>query len=257
MARHQHPETTADLDAEFGVPFPGTVVPAAQWTQTAWKALPTQPIQWPERFGNANPVVLDVGCGNGRSTIGLALENPSQNYVGIDPLPVVIRYAVRRANQRGLTNVRFAVAEGRDFFERLVPPASLAEVHIYHPQPYYDMAYVHCRLITPEFIALVHSRLVSGGRLVVQTDNPGYWHYIATLVPLFFDFSEHPDPWPTAPAGRTRREILARRQGLTIHRGVGTAKVGLDPADLRQRGEQLPLPLFSADRRLRALDRLE
>jgi tRNA (guanine-N7-)-methyltransferase len=183
------------VEYEFGVPFPGQVVPAQQWTQTAIKRLPTTgPFDWSAIFGRDAPRLLDLGCGNGRFLIAHALAHPDWDHLGVDCLPVVIRYAVKRANQRGLTNIRFAVADAREVMERLIPPGSIAEIHIYHPQPYYDLAELHRRLITPHFLVLVHRALQPGGKLVIQSDNPGYWNYIRQLVPIFFHFEERQEP---------------------------------------------------------------
>jgi tRNA (guanine-N7-)-methyltransferase len=200
-------------------------------------------------------VVLDLGCGNGRYTIGSALTRPTHDHLGIDILPVVIRYARKRANQRGLTNVRFAVLGAHELVERYVVPGTVAEVHCYHPQPYYDSAQAHRRLITPAFLASVHRALSPGGLFVLQTDNPGYWRYITDVVPVFFDFHERIGRWPDAPKGRTRREIVALKQGLPVFRGHGTAKADLSEAQAMTLAEALPPPIFNADRRLRELDR--
>jgi tRNA (guanine-N7-)-methyltransferase len=202
-------------------------------------------------------VVLDLGCGNGRYLIGSAWWRRDHDHLGLDILPVVIRYATRRANQRGLTNIRFAVGHAHDFLARLVAPHSVAEIHLYHPQPYYDPAEAHRRLVTPAFLALVHRALVPGGLFYLQTDNPGYWAYMRTIVPLFFAWEERDRPWPDAPKGRTRREIIALKRGLPVFRGVGTARADLDEGEARRLAEQLPPPVFDADRRLRELDRLE
>src|SRR5262245_3152094 len=163
------------IEREFGVPIAGEVLEPGRWTRTALKRLPEGPLDWAALFGRRAPVVLDLGCGNGRFLIGSAVWRPDHDHLGIDVLPVVLRYATRRANQRGLTNLRFAAADGRGLLERHVPPGSVAEVHCYHPQPYYDPAQVHRRLVTPAFLALVHRSLVPGGLFFVQTDNPGYW----------------------------------------------------------------------------------
>ena len=200
--------------------------------------------------------MLDVGCGNGRYLIGSALTRPDHDHLGIDILPVVIRYARKRGNQRGLANIRFAVLGGRELLEKHVPPHSVAEIHCYHPQPYYDAAKVHLRLITPQFVAQVHRALVPGGLFVVQTDNPGYWRYIKEVVPFFFDFHERIGRWPDAPKGRTRREIVALRKKLPVFRGHGTAKRDLDDEEALRWAESLPPPTFDADRRLRDLDKL-
>jgi tRNA (guanine-N7-)-methyltransferase len=201
--------------------------------------------------------MLDLGCGNGRYLIGSAVWRPQFDHVGVDILPLVIRYATRRANQRGLANIRFAVIGGRELLADYVAPASVAEVHCYHPQPYYDLADVHKRLITPEFLLLVRRTLAPGGTFFLQTDNPGYWRYMSQVVPVFFDLDERPGCWPDAPKGRTRREIIALRRGLPVFRGVARPKDGLQEAEALALAQSLPLPTFDADRHLRELDGLE
>jgi len=244
------------VEREFGVAFPGRVVEQSTWTQTALKAMPEGHLDWRVLFGRDAPVVLDLGCGNGRYLIGSALARPDHDHLGTDVLPVVIRYARKRGNQRGLANLKFAVLGGRELLERHVAPHSVAEVHCYHPQPYYDPAKVHLRLVTPAFVALVHRALKPGGLFVVQTDNPGYWKYIKDVVPFFFEFHERIGRWPDAPKGRTRREIIALKKKLPVFRGHGAAKADLSEYAALRWAESLPPPTFDADRRLRDLDRL-
>lgn len=246
------------IEREFGVPIAGEILDPALWTQTALRKLPEQGrLNWEELFGRRAPVVLDLGCGNGRFLLQSAVWRPDHDHAGVDVLPVVIRYATRRGNQRGLTNLRFAVAHGRAFLERWVEPGSVAEIHCYHPQPFYDPRDIHKRLITPEFLALVHRSLVSGGRFFLQTDNPGYWRYMQAVVPVFFEWEERQGSWPDAPKGRTRREIIALRRRLPVFRGSGTAKHRLSAPEAVELAAALPPPVFDADRRLRELDELE
>ena len=84
-------------------------------------------MNWAELFGRDAPVVLELGCGNGRFLIGSAATRPTHDHLGVDPLPVVIRYARKRANQRGLANVRFAVLGGFELLNRFVEPESVNE----------------------------------------------------------------------------------------------------------------------------------
>lgn len=251
-------ERPAPLEREFGVPIPGEVLPPERWAKTALKKLPPPgPLDCAALFGRAAPLVLDLGCGNGRFTLSSALARPHFNHLAVDILPVVIRYATRRANQRGLTNVRIAVIGGRELLRDYIAPGAATEIHCYHPQPYYDPREIHLRLITPEFLALVHRALAPGGLFVLQTDNPAYARYMRQVVPEFFHLAEHAGRWPDAPRGRTRREILAIRERLPIFRGVATRRDELTEADLQRLAHDLPRPTFDADRRLQRYDRLE
>lgn len=252
------PRKRRSIEREFGVPFAGEILDPGQWTQTALKKLPAEgPLDLPGLFGRAAPLIVDLGCGNGRFLLGSAVWRPDRDHLGIDPLPVVIRYATRRANQRGLTNIRFAVCDALRLLAHHLPPHSAEEIHCYHPQPYYEPNQVHLRLITPSFLALVHRTLTPGGQFFIQTDNPGYWRYIREIVPVFFAFHERIGRWPDAPKGRTRREIIALRRGLPIFRGSGPALPGLSEAEALRLAEALPPPVFDADRQLRELDERE
>ncbi len=255
MSHDRPPRKRRQIEREFGVPFAGEILDPAQWTQTALKKLPEQgPLDLAALFGRSAPLIVDLGCGNGRYLLGSAVWRPDFDHLGIDVKPVVIRYATRRGNQRGLTNLRFAVVDAERLVRDYLPAGSVSEFHCYHPQPYYDPTQVHRRLITPAFLALLHLALKPGGQFFVQTDNPGYWRYIREVVPYFFDFHERIGRWPDAPKGRTRREILALRRGLSIFRGQGSARLGLSVQQAQELAGTLPPPIFDADRRLRQLD---
>jgi tRNA (guanine-N7-)-methyltransferase len=246
------------IEREFGVPIAGEVLDKSRWTQTALKSLPKEGfLDTSLIFGRRAPIVLDLGCGNGRYLIGSSVWRPDHDHIGVDSLPVVIRYAVRRGNQRGLMNLRFALCGARELLSRWIAPASISEIHCYHPQPYYDRTQIHRRLITPEFVGLAHRSLEPGGLFFIQSDNPGYWRYIQEIMPHFFDFEERQAQWPDAPKGRTRREIIALRRGLPVFRGTGRARAGLSREEATRMASELPPPVFDADRSLRELDEIE
>jgi len=253
----EHIPAAGSTEDEFGVPVPGVVLPQEHWARTALKKIPDGVLDWNMLFGRTAARVIDIGCGNGRSMLVSALARPECDFLGVDILPVVIRYATRRANHRGLSNTRWAVIGGRELLLHHTAAGSISEVHCYHPQPWYRRDQVSRRLITPEFLSLVHRSLQPGGRFVLQTDHPLYWGYMLKILPYFFEWRELSGPWPEAPAGMTRRELIAVERGLPIFRGEGRAKLDLDSERAMQLAESLPLPIFNADRRLLELDRLE
>lgn len=87
------------------------------------------------------------------------------------------------------------------------PGASVAEIHLYHPQPYRDDEGLGERLLTPRFFESVRNALVPDGLFVIQTDNRGYWKYIRKPLHLFFFLSERDAPWPDAPGCCTRQRF--------------------------------------------------
>ncbi len=246
-----------EIEREFGVPIAGEILDPAFWTRTALKKLPVEgPLDVAAIFGRCAPLVVDLGCGNGRYLIGSAVWRPAYDHLGIDILPLVLRYATRRANQRGLTNIRFAAIDGQTLVRRYLTPGSVREAHCYHPQPYHDPREAGRRLLAPAFLADLHRVLEPGGQLFVQTDNAPYWYYLRGVLPNYFAFTEQSGPWPDAPRGRTRREIIALRRGLPVFRGSGVAKP-LTEAERTHLAATLPPPDFDAGPRSRELDELE
>jgi len=246
------------IEREFGVPIPGRILDRSEWTQTALKKLPADgPLDLSALFGREAPLIIDLGCGNGRFLLGSALTRPECDHIGIDILPMVLRYATRRGNQRGLGNLRFAAIDAQRFLGIYLADASVHEVHCYHPQPFHDPREAHKRLLTPDFLVSVHTVLEPEGRFFVQTDNAAYWKYVSGILPAFFDFHEQLGPWPDTPKGRTRREIVANRRGYPIYRGWGVKKPGVTREELLSLATSLPRPTFDAGPRQKDLDELE
>lgn len=237
-----------DIELEMGIPIPGAIQPKEQWTQTAIKRLPEAPFAWPDLFRRDAPVAIDIGCGNGRFTISSAVRRPDWDHLGIDALPTVIRYATRRGNQRGLTNVRFAVSDGWKLLDRLLVDESVDEFHIYHPQPFSSVEDSSRRMLTPQFLGLLHRRLKPNGKVFLQTDRRPYWQYITNCFSALFDWEEILEPWPEDPHGRSRREMLSQDQKLTIYRGIATRRSAISPEDFFKIVEQMPAPEFAVDR---------
>lgn len=237
------------IEYEFGVAIPGQIKPPAQWARTALKRLPPDgPLNWEDLFGRQAPVVVELGCGNGRYTLLSAVRRPEYDHFACDVLAAAIRYATRRANQRGLNNVRFAVKDAETVARHYLAPGSVAEVHLYHPQPFHDRREAKRRLVRPAFLAAVHRALRPGGTFTLQTDCAAYWKYMKKVLPSFFVFQEQTGPWPDAPEGRSRREIVARQRGLEIFRGQGVRRNELTETEIAALLRSLPHPTFHSRR---------
>jgi len=233
------------IEYEFGIPIPGQILPEEAWTRTAIKRLPDAGVlDWTSIFGHERSMCLDIGCGNGRFTLASAIERPDWNHVAIDSLPAVIRYATRRANQRGLANTRFIAVDGWRLLNDYSNDQTWDEIHIYHPQPYADPRKANRRMLTPDFLLLLHQKLREHGALFLQTDRRSYWDYMQATLPAVFEWTPIEGEWSDGPAFRSRREILAIKQGLPIFRGMARRRPDWTTDSLSQCIAQLPQPQF-------------
>ena len=164
----------------------------------------------------------------------------------------MIRYATRRANQRGLHNVAVRRQGRRDVPRALTSPrrASPRSTSTI-PSPTTTLARRIAACITPRFLADVHrASQPAAGLFVIQTDNPDYWEYMTRVFPTSSTCTSRPSPWPDAPEGRTRREIIARQRGLAIFRGLGMRRDDLDRHAALELAGSLPEPSFRSSRPL-------
>lgn len=237
-----------DRDSRRELPFPGRVLARELWSRTRVALGPKgQRFDWRAAFGRDALHVVDLGCGNGRYLVGSALARPDVDHLGIELVPPAVRLGSLRAGQRGLTNCKFAWGDASEFILERAEPGSLDEVHLYHPQPYYDARKVERRQLTPEILAAIHRSLRRGGLFVFQTDNPAYMQYARQTVPHLFEWRELDGEWPDQPQGRTLREIVARSRGLAILRAEARRR-DLGEAEVAARTASMPQPDFDANR---------
>jgi tRNA (guanine-N7-)-methyltransferase len=128
-----------------------------------------------ELFGNANPLEVEIGCGKAKFLIPRAQEHPGINFLGIDVMWKWMKYAVQRSDKRRLANIRFIKADARSVVKYGIPERSVSIFHIYFPDPWPKRRHRKRRLVTGEFLRLLHSRLRDDGLIELATDHEDYF----------------------------------------------------------------------------------
>ncbi|AFK05323.1 tRNA (guanine-N(7)-)-methyltransferase [Emticicia oligotrophica DSM 17448] len=139
--------------------------------------------KWRESFfKNDNPIVLELACGKGEYTTGLAKEFPNKNFIGIDIKGDRIARGSKRAIDMGLTNVAFlrtSMAYLEEFFEE----NEVNEIWLIHPDPQPRDKEERKRLTNNRYLSLYKKILKNEGDFYFKTDNFPLFEYSLVTIP--------------------------------------------------------------------------
>lgn len=133
-----------------------------------------QPLDWGRVFPARRPVHLDLGAGDGGFAAAFARENPGVNLLAVERLLGRARKIGRKAARQGLANLRVLRLESGYMMRYLVPDASVAVIHLMHPDPWPKRRHWKHRLVGEGFAAACARALEPGGEIRLTIDHPGY-----------------------------------------------------------------------------------
>ena len=172
------------------------------------------PLDFAALFGNAHPVVLEIGFGMGETTAAIAAAHPHVNFLGVEMHLPGVGALLRRIDAQGVANVRVVRRDAVEVVEHLLPLASRAGIHVYFPDPWPKKRHHKRRLLQPPFVHALARRLAPGGYLHVATDwQPYAEEILATLSaePLLANSAEGFAPRPVwRPLTKFEQRGLAR-----------------------------------------------
>jgi len=156
----------------------------------------SSPADWADVFGNANPLVLEIGAGTGDFVASIARDQPDRNFIAIDYYNKGCYKSCRRLERLGLTNVRVLREEARQFISERVPHVALAAVHINCPDPWPKQRHRKRRLVNRWFLEFLLPFLAPGGDFFFATDFVDYGSDVAGFMPEIPGMTNMLDPDP-------------------------------------------------------------
>lgn len=129
-----------------------------------------------EYFKNNNPITLELACGRGEYTVGLAELFPDRNYIGVDIKGERIWKGSGIASEKGLVNVGFLRTQIL-LIENFFAEQETDEIWITFPDPRPRKRDIKRRLTNPRYINIFKSLLKPGGYIRLKTDNTGLFNY--------------------------------------------------------------------------------
>jgi tRNA (guanine-N7-)-methyltransferase len=140
--------------------------------------------KWCDFFTNKNPLILELACGRGEYTVGLARLFPQQNFLGVDVKGNRMFIGAKKCLAENLTNAGFLrtqIEKITDYFAT----AEVDEIWITFPDPQLRVSKAKKRLIHPRFLRLYQQILKPDGFIHLKTDSPDLYRFTKRVSELY------------------------------------------------------------------------
>ena len=145
------------LGPQFLLPYTGAAI---DWAKSF------QSIASPTVNSTARPKILEIGFGMGETTAKIAQARPEDDFLAIEVHEPGVGALLKVIGEQTITNLRLMRHDAVEVVQNMIPENYLDGVHVYFPDPWHKKRHNKRRLIQPEFVALLASRIRPGG----------YWH---------------------------------------------------------------------------------
>ncbi len=140
--------------------------------------------KWHKFFNNNHPIVLELACGKGEYTIGLARLHSRTNYIGVDIKGNRIWRGAKTALEEGLSNAAFlrtSIEQLGDYFSS----GEVGEIWITFPDPQLRASKQKKRLTHPRFLRIYQRILHQNGVVHLKTDSPHLYNFTKQVIELY------------------------------------------------------------------------
>ena len=137
---------------------------------------------WRERFfHNDHPIVLELGCGRGEYTVGLACKYPEKNFIGVDIKGARMWAGAKQAVEEGIRNAAF-LRTNIEFITQFFAPDEVDEIWITFCDP--QMKKATKRLTSTYFMQRYQQLVKPDGLIHLKTDSPFLYTYTTEMLQL-------------------------------------------------------------------------
>ena len=140
--------------------------------------------KWGDHFKNRNPILLELACGRGEYTVGLARLFPGKNFIGVDVKGNRMYIGAKKCLLENISNAAFLrtqIEKLADYFE----PGEVDEIWLTFPDPQLRISKAKKRLTHPRFLRLYQQVLKTGGAIHLKTDSPDLYLFTKRVAELY------------------------------------------------------------------------
>lgn len=161
----------------FGIPLEGTIEPQAL-------------------FPGSSQQIMEIGTGMGEGTALIAARFPETGFIGVEVHTPGIGALLGHIERLGLTNLRLISEDAHIILRNHFANQSFDAFHLFFPDPWPKRRHFKRRIVQPEFLSLIHTKLKSGGYIHIATDWVPYVEWIEDIFAASELFSGGKIPRP-------------------------------------------------------------
>jgi tRNA (guanine-N7-)-methyltransferase len=179
-----------------------------------------RPQDFATRFGRQAPLVMEIGFGNGEALAWASEHDQARDFIGVEVHGPGVGRLMNALAARDASNVRLYKHDAVEVLENEIAPGSLSEARIWFPDPWHKKRHNKRRIIQPDFVALLASRMASDGLLHLATDWQAYAEHMLEVMEAAPDWRNALAPGQYAEKPDWRIETHFERRGLKLGHGV-------------------------------------
>ncbi|MFA3792680.1 tRNA (guanosine(46)-N7)-methyltransferase TrmB [Aliiglaciecola sp. SL4] len=156
-------------------------------------------LDFTEVFSRSAPVVLEIGFGMGKSLVEMAANEPDKDFIGIEVHRPGVGTCMAEANEQGVTNLRVFEHDAVEVLADCIADESLDRLQLFFPDPWHKKRHHKRRIVQPEFVQKLRTKLKLDGVFHMATDWENYAEHMLEVMQAaegFKNLSENQDYVP-------------------------------------------------------------
>ena len=133
-------------------------------------------------FLSKNNVTLEVGFGNGDSLLEMAIDQPKQNFLGIEVYEAGVGRLINEANKNKLSNLKIIKDDAVEVLTNNILDNSISHFQLFFPDPWHKKKHHKRRIVQISFLDLLSNKLKKDGIVHIATDWENYAEHIMELL---------------------------------------------------------------------------
>lgn len=177
-----------------------------------------QPLDLENVFGRTVNTILEIGFGMGETTAAIAQSHPQNDYLAIEVHTPGVGSLLKQIEELGLKNIRIIQHDAVEVLRDMLTGNVLEGIHIFFPDPWHKARHNKRRLIQPEFVAQLVTKLKPGGYIHIATDWQNYAEQVLAVLSCEQSLENVAADYAPRPAYRPLTKFEQR--GLRLGHGV-------------------------------------